>query len=104
MSSDESAKGAEGTEERVIFVAGELDFHTAPDLRKEILTLLNEGVDRLVLDVSQLEFIDSSGLSVIIAGFKRFKERGGELILRSITDRTRRILEVSGLNNVLSFE
>jgi anti-sigma B factor antagonist len=91
-------------EERVIFVAGELDFHTAPDLRKEILTIFNEGVNRLVLDVGQLDFIDSSGLSVIIAGFKRFKERGGDLILRSLTDRTRRVLEVSGLNNVLSLE
>jgi anti-sigma B factor antagonist len=95
---------ATDNEETVIFVAGDLDFHTAPDLRKEILTLFNEGVNRLVLDVSQLDFIDSSGLSVIIAGFKRFKERGGELILRSLTDRTRRVLEVSGLNNVLSFE
>ncbi len=96
--------GAADKEETVIFVAGELDFHTAPDLRKEILTLLNEGVNRLVLDVGQLEFIDSSGLSVIIAGFKRFQERGGELILRSLNDRTRRVLEVSGLNKVLSFE
>jgi anti-sigma B factor antagonist len=95
---------ATDNEETVIFVAGDLDFHTAPDLRKEILTLFNEGVNRLVLDVSQLDFIDSSGLSVIIAGFKRFKERDGELILRSLTDRTRRVLEVSGLNNVLSFE
>jgi anti-anti-sigma factor len=58
-------------------------------------------VNRLVLDVGQLDFIDSSGLSVIIAGFKRFKENGGELILRSLTDRTRRVLEVSGLNKVL---
>lgn len=88
-------------EEAVIYVAGELDFHTAPDLRKEILEQLNGGVNRLVLDVGQLDFIDSSGLSVIIAGFKRFRENGGELILRSLTDRTRRVLEVSGLNKVL---
>jgi anti-sigma B factor antagonist len=88
-------------DEAIIYVAGELDFHTAPDLRKEILDQLNGGVNRLVLDVGQLDFIDSSGLSVIIAGFKRFKENGGELILRSLTDRTRRVLEVSGLNKVL---
>jgi anti-sigma B factor antagonist len=87
--------------ETVIYVAGELDFHTAPALRKEILALLNDGVNRLVLDVGQLDFIDSSGLSVIIAGFKRYKESGGELILRSLTERTRRVLEVSGLNKVL---
>jgi anti-anti-sigma factor len=91
-------------DESVIFVVGELDFHSAPELRNEILAKLNEGVSRLVLDLGEMEFIDSSGLSVIIAAFKRCKERGGDLILRSVTERTRRVLEVSGLNRVFSTE
>lgn len=92
------------TEQMVISVVGELDFHTAPDLRREILAALNEGACKLVLDLGEMEFIDSSGLSVIIAAFKRCQERGGELILRSLTERTRRVLEVSGLNRVFSTE
>ncbi len=88
-------------EETVIVVSGELDFHSAPELRNRILAVFNEGTNRLVLDMGALEFIDSSGLSVIIAGFKRFKERGGELKLRSLTDRTRKVLEISGLSRVL---
>lgn len=91
-------------QETVIFVAGELDFHSAPELRQEILTALNEGASRLVLDLGEMEFIDSSGLSVIIAAFKRCRERGGELLLRSVTERTRRVLEVSGLDKVFSME
>jgi anti-sigma B factor antagonist len=91
-------------QETVILVAGELDFHSAPELRQAILTALNEGASRLVLDLGEMEFIDSSGLSVIIAAFKRCRERGGELILRSVTERTRRVLEVSGLNKVFSIE
>lgn len=89
-------------EETVIVVSGELDFHSAPELRNKILAALNEGTNRLVLDMGALEFIDSSGLSVIIAGFKRFKERGGELKLRSLTERTRKVLEISGLSRVLT--
>lgn len=95
---DTEGGSAEAT---VIFVSGELDFHSAPELRKKILAVFNEGASRVVLDLGQLDFIDSSGLSVIIAGFKRFKERGGELKLRSISDRTRQVLEISGLSRVL---
>lgn len=90
------------TEDTVIFVSGELDFHSAPELRQQILAAVNGGTKKLVLDLSQLEFIDSSGLSVIIAGYKRLKERGGELTLRSLTDRTKKVLEISGLNKVLT--
>lgn len=88
----------------VIFVSGELDFHTAPQLRSKILAVFDGGAQSVVLDLGQLEFIDSSGLSVIIACFKRFQERGGELRLRSLTDRTRRVLEISGLNRILVFD
>jgi anti-sigma B factor antagonist len=95
-----SADGENAAEETVIFVTGDLDFHSAPELRKQILAALNDGASRLVLDLGDMEFVDSSGLSVMIAGFKRCKERGGELTLRSPTERTIRLLEVSGLNRV----
>ncbi|MGQ0678323.1 MAG: STAS domain-containing protein [Actinomycetota bacterium] len=94
----------ESADQTVIYVSGELDFHTAPELRKQILAAFNDGAQCVVLDLGQLEFIDSSGLSVIVAGFKRFKERGGELRLRALTDRTRKVLEISGLSRVLISE
>lgn len=88
-------------EEAVVSVIGELDFHTAPRLREEIIKLLNQGILRLIVDLSQMEFVDSSGLGVLVAGLKRMRERDGSLTLRSPSANTAQVLAVSGLNKLL---
>jgi anti-sigma B factor antagonist len=88
-------------DEAVISVVGELDFHTAPRLREEIIKLLNQGVLKLIVDLSQMQFVDSSGLGVLVAGLKRMRERDGNLTLRSPSANTSQVLEVSGLNKLL---
>lgn len=85
-----------------IGLVGDLDFHTARRLREKLLELHAEGVTDVVLDLAELEFIDSSGLSVLVAGLKRFRSSGGDLTLKSVSSQTRRVLEVSGLSRVLS--
>lgn len=87
--------------EAVISVIGELDFHTAPRLREEIIKLLNQGVLNLTVDLSQMDFVDSSGLGVLVAGLKRMRERDGTLTLRSPSPNTSQVLAVSGLNKLL---
>jgi anti-sigma B factor antagonist len=86
----------------VIGLIGDLDFHTARRLREKLLELHAAGANNVVLDMSSLEFIDSSGLSVLVAGLKRLRNSGGNLTLRAVPDQTRRVLEVSGLSRVLS--
>src|SRR5687768_3069423 len=86
----------------VIELIGDLDFHTARRLREKLLELHAEGSNNVVLDMSLLEFIDSSGLSVLVAGLKRLKNSDGNLSLRSVPEQTKRVLEVSGLSRVLS--
>ena len=85
----------------VVRVVGELDLETAPRLREELVGLVNRGVTELVLDLADLDFIDSSGLSVLIMALKRLRERGGELRLRSVPARARRVLEASGLDRAI---
>jgi anti-sigma B factor antagonist len=86
----------------IIELVGDLDFHTARRLREKLLESHAEGANEVVLDMADLEFIDSSGLSVLVAGLKRLRDSGGDLTLRSVPDQTRRVLEVSGLSQVLS--
>jgi anti-sigma B factor antagonist len=88
-------------DEAAIAVEGELDLNTAPQLREQIVALVNEGATQVALDLSRVEFIDSSGLSVLIAGLKRLRERGGDLSLRAASAQARRVLEASGLAKVL---
>jgi len=86
-----------GASPPTIALAGELDPHTAPLLEGAIDEVLGrEGTD-LVLDLSQLGFVDSSGLRVLISAQHRPDEQGGTLVLQSPSETVRRLLEITGL-------
>ena len=74
---------------------GELDMSTAPQLRDELVRVPTEGVELVTVDLADLAFIDSTGLSVLISAFKRLRQQGGDMTLRSPTPSTRRVLELS---------
>jgi anti-sigma B factor antagonist len=65
----------------VLDVAGELDLSTAPQLRKQVILMADEGARRVALDFTRVDFIDSSGLGAIVASLKHLRELGGELAL-----------------------
>ena len=81
---------------------GELDMSTAPQLREELTRVTSEGARHVTVDLSDLVFIDSTGLSVLITGLKRLRQDGGDMALRSPTAGTRRVLEITGLTEVFS--
>jgi anti-anti-sigma factor len=97
---DASTRG----DELVLVLAGELDPHTAPVLRDRIEESLADETSVLVLDVGGLRFIDSSGLRVIIGAHKDMAGRGGRLVLRSPTETTRRLLDITGLVDHLEID
>jgi anti-sigma B factor antagonist len=65
----------------VLAVRGELDLYSAPSLRDRVLAAADEGDRRLVIDLSAVPFMDSSGLGVIVGCLKRVRESGGNLAL-----------------------
>jgi len=81
----------------VVHLAGELDPHTAPALEREVAGLMAAGATAVVLDLSQLQFIDSSGLRVLISAHRALSEQGGTLTLRSPSETAQRLLEITGL-------
>jgi anti-anti-sigma factor len=87
---------AEG-DELVLVLRGELDPHTAPRLGDELDKVRSEGNDKIVLDLAELGFIDSSGLRVIIGAHKAAATDGGSLALRSPSPMARRLLDITGL-------
>ncbi|HTF11480.1 MAG TPA: STAS domain-containing protein [Asanoa sp.] len=94
-----------GTEQRgdivVVSVGGELDMATAPQLQDQITDLLDRGLSRLVFDLTELSFCDSTGLSVFVRAKNSTDEAGGMVRLAAPQRGVRRILEVSGLVEVL---
>jgi anti-sigma B factor antagonist len=87
----------------VVLVAGELDAATAPKLHAELVRLSEEGVDRIVLDLRRMTFVDSFGLGVIVHAKKRLSQQGNALCLVAEPDQRtlRRVLEITGLDRVL---
>lgn len=63
---------------------------------------VENGHNRIAVDLAEMEFMDSSGLGVLIAALKRLKENEGELILVSPRDQMRRILKLTGLDKILT--
>ena len=89
----------------VIDVAGELDIATAPQLREVLLELvIGQGSQTVVLDLSALEFVDSTGLGLIVGLRRRLVATGGELVLWRPTNRVARVIEISGLSEFMRIE
>ena len=85
----------------VVSVAGELDMATAPQLQDQISDLLEKGRNRLVFDLAEVSFCDSTGLSVFVRAKNSTDDAGGTVRLAAPQRGVLRILEVSGLVEVL---
>jgi anti-sigma B factor antagonist len=85
----------------VVSVAGELDMATAPQLQDQITDLLDRGRKWLVFDLAEVSFCDSTGLSVFVRAKNSCDEAGGSVRLAAPQRGVLRILEVSGLVEVL---
>ncbi|MCB0978710.1 MAG: STAS domain-containing protein [Acidimicrobiales bacterium] len=86
----------------VLRVGGEIDVATAPGLRQRLVALVGEGRYRIVVDMSQVDFIDSTGLGVLIGTLKRVRSHGGELHLVCDVDRVVRVFEITGLDTIFT--
>jgi anti-sigma B factor antagonist len=85
----------------VLAVVGELDVATAPRLRQEVHRVAGDLQPAIVLDLSGVDFLDSTGLGVIIGILKRVRTQGGDLRLAGAPDRVRRVFEITRLDDIL---
>ena len=85
----------------VVRVAGELDMDTRPALQEALQGLVDDGVRQVVLDVTDVSFMDSSGLGLLVDVLKLLRDRGGRLCLASIQGPVRNVLTLSALDQVL---
>lgn len=87
-------------------VAGEIDLYTAPRLHSELMTALASATPgapiRLVVDMTGVEFCDSTGMNVLLAAQRRAREHGGDLQLAAPRSAIRKVLQVTGLESVFT--
>ncbi|WP_121256965.1 anti-sigma factor antagonist [Nocardioides ferulae] len=84
----------------IVAVGGEIDVYTAPKLRDKITELVADGVYHLVIDMENVEFLDSTGLGVLVGGLKKVRAHDGSLHLVCTQDRLLKIFRITGLAKV----
>jgi anti-sigma B factor antagonist len=92
---------AESGATRVVKLEGSCDLATAPNLRQTLQGLVPPGVKEVVLDVTDLEFIDSTGLGVVLGAMRRLREGGGVLRIAGAHGIVKRVLEITDLDKVI---
>ena len=85
---------------QIIAVGGEIDVYTAPRLREAIVAAIDDGHTRLVVDVEKVEFLDSTGLGVLVGALKKVRADGGTLDIVCTQERILKIFDITGLDKV----
>lgn len=86
----------------VVEVSGEIDVYTAPRLRETLISLVDAGNYHLIVDMEGVEFLDSTGLGVLVGGLKRVRAHDGSIDLVCTQGRILRIFRITGLSKVFS--
>lgn len=84
----------------VVAVGGEIDVYTAPKLRDCITELVGGGSYDIVIDLEAVEFLDSTGLGVLVGGLKKVRAHDGSLDLVCTQERLLKIFRITGLAKV----
>lgn len=91
-------------EQYVVFTPMEekLDSLLAPVLKSELLTIHAEGFSNIVLDMSQVKYVDSSGLSALLVGDREFGRNGGIFVISGVQEHVMKLLKISMLDKKLN--
>ncbi len=79
-----------------------LDTSTAPDYKSEFVKLQAEGISNMILDLSDVKYVDSSGLSALLVGNRCFAEAGGIFVMIGMNDHVVKLISISQLDKVLN--
>jgi anti-sigma B factor antagonist len=84
----------------IVEAVGEIDVYTAPKLRERLAELVDTGRHDIVVDMHRVEFLDSTGLGVLVGGLKRVRQHEGSLRLVCNQERILKIFRITGLTKV----
>jgi len=96
------ASRTESGDTALLQLAGEVDVANVAQVREAALKLLAGGAKRLVIDLSETEYLDSSGLGMLVGLLKRLKEAGGEMAIAGAQPRVRRLFDITGLKQIFA--
>lgn len=87
-----------------LYLAGEIDTYTAPELREVIMPCVERQNQLVTVDLSQVDYIDSTGLGLFIGALKASHAHNGRLVLRGVTERVQRLFNITGLDELITID
>ena len=90
--------------ELLVKVAGEIDAYTAPKLKETLHPSAEVDNQNITVDLSDVTYMDSTGLGVFVGLFKTVSARGGQLKLVGLSDRLQRLFDITGLGDIMNID
>jgi anti-sigma B factor antagonist len=87
-----------------LILHGEVDAYTAPKLKETLIQATQKEGNEVVVDLSGVQYMDSTGLGVFVGALKSSQQNGSELTLTGMTERVLRLFEITGLTEVMNIE
>jgi anti-sigma B factor antagonist len=84
----------------IVILEGEIDIYSAPEFKEVLVTGIEGGATRVIVDLSRVTFIDSTALGVLVSGAKRVRPRNGSLDIVCTDENIIRIFEITGLDRI----
>jgi anti-sigma B factor antagonist len=86
----------------VVGVRGEIDLFTAPELKQKLTDAIEDGKTRIVVDLTETTFLDSTALGVLIGAVKRLRSRDGALVIVNVDQNIAKTIEITGLDQIFT--
>ncbi|MCK1975820.1 STAS domain-containing protein [Jeotgalicoccus huakuii] len=91
----------ENKDEYLVTVKGELDVYTAPELKQVFEPIAATGEHNLIVDLSELNYMDSTGLGIFVGTLKDLNKHNKELHVLGVNDRIMKLFEITGLRDLM---
>jgi anti-sigma B factor antagonist/stage II sporulation protein AA (anti-sigma F factor antagonist) len=93
----------EQIENRIILrIDGRVDAASAPILERKLLGLIDENHLHLLLDFTQVDYLSSAGMRVLLSAAKKLKEKQGDLVIFSLVDEVKEVIKMAGFDKILA--
>lgn len=90
--------------EAIVHLSGEIDAYTASQLREKLIPLTEKENQHIIIDLKNVNYMDSTGLGVFIGALKSCKKNQSTMVLTGATDRVKRLFTITGLDEVMKIE
>ncbi|WP_019244119.1 MULTISPECIES: anti-sigma factor antagonist [Bacillus] len=84
-----------------ISISGEIDAYTAPELREKLFPLAEQASIKMTIDLTNVSYMDSTGLGVFVGAFKMVRANDGEFQIVGLSQRLKRLFDITGLTEVM---